>query len=128
MVESTEDLQSYMDGFNSLPPEARKDLVVLSMDAAALYPSIAIERSAEVVHDLLLESQVVYESINVTELSRYLDVAVDADIVTQSGLNDYAMTSALEMEYEWKESKSSWVRARKVPDEGELRKMFAFAV
>ena len=86
-----------------------------------------------------MESQVIYESINVTELSRYIAVAVDVDIVHQRGLSDYAMTRkykngsrptvrALEMEYEWKESKSSWVRARKVPDEGELRKMFALAV
>ena len=39
IVESTEDLQSCFQVFNSLPAEERKGLIVFSMDATALYPS-----------------------------------------------------------------------------------------
>ena len=49
LVDSTEDLQACFSEFNSLPAEERQQLVVFSMDAKALYPSIMIERSSEVV-------------------------------------------------------------------------------
>ena len=63
LVESTEDLQSCLERFNSLPDEERQDVVALSMDATALYPSITVERSSEVVYELLIESNLVYENI-----------------------------------------------------------------
>ena len=91
MVESTEDLQVCFEKFNTLPKAERNELIAFSMDAQALYPSIDVEISGEVIFELLVESEVVYENIDILELSRYVAAAVKEDVVLKHGLNDFVM-------------------------------------
>ena len=69
-----------------------------------------------------METEIIYDSINVTEISRYFAAAMDESAVLEHSLHDYTMSRkykrgsrptvrAREMESEWKESESSWVRA-----------------
>ena len=45
------------------------------------------------VYELLMESDIVYENIDVVELSRYLAVAFEPDVVLNHGLSKFLMTS-----------------------------------
>jgi len=92
LVESTEDLQAHLQAFNSLSEEERQGLVALSMDAKALFPSIEIDRSADVVYALMMESEVKFVGINDDEMTRYAAVVFNDDVVQKYGLQEYVMT------------------------------------
>ena len=110
------------------------------MDDQALFPSINIERSGNVIFELLVESVVVYENIDILELSRYVAAALKEDVVLKHGLSEFVMRRkhkkgphptvyAYEMGFVCKnDDSSSWVKAAKVPYEKEARKLFASAV
>ena len=91
MAESTEDLQSKIEGLNSLSDEDREGLVVCSMDAKALFPSIKIERSSEAVRKLILESKIEIRGVNFWELSRYLAYLLSEAEVSSVGLTGLVM-------------------------------------
>ena len=91
ILESTEDLQSCFQVFNSLPAEERKGLIVFSMDATALYPSILVQRSSEVVYELMAETSIVFKSIDDLELQRYAAMVLDYDVLLKYDLLDYVM-------------------------------------
>ena len=71
LVSSTEDLQASIQEFNKLPECERENVVAFSMDAKALYPSIEIDRSADVVYDLMMETDIEYRNISEDEITRY---------------------------------------------------------
>ena len=50
------------------------------------------DRSSDVVYELLVESDIVYENVDVVELSRYLAVTVDPMTISQHGLSEFVMT------------------------------------
>ena len=139
MVESTEDLQASIQAFNSLPDEERQEVVVLSMDAKALFPSIEIDRSAEVVYELMMESEIVYGNICDDEMTRYAAVVFDNDTIQKYGLQDYVMRRksnhgvkptvvGREMEDPWSPKSSSWLKPAKPLNDYMRRKMLSALV
>ena len=99
--------------FNDLPGKEREGMVAFSMDAKALFPSIEIERSAEVVFDLMMESDIIYQNINDDEITRYAAVVLDKELIQKHELQDYIMVrkskfgvkptiTGREMEHHWK--------------------------
>ena len=91
LVESTEDLQARIEQFNSLHQCEREDVVLFSMDAKALYPSIQIERTGDAVYEVMCEADVKYRNINILELARYLAVILGQDDIVKYGLEDLVM-------------------------------------
>ena len=65
--------------------------MIFSMDAKALYPSIKIYRSAEVVFELLCETEVTLKNIDNVELQRYTAVVLDERTLTKHALGMYVM-------------------------------------
>ena len=55
------------------------------MDVEALYPSLDIDFTVEKVCELLYESSVKFEGINVKELGLYLSLAMDDDELRERG-------------------------------------------
>ena len=52
-------------------------MVLFSMDAKVLYPSIQVERTGDAVYEVICGADVKYRNINVLELSRYLAVILE---------------------------------------------------
>ena len=139
LVESTEDLQSRISMFNSLPPTEREDVVLFSMDATALFPSIEIERTADAVFEVMCEADIKYRNINVLELARYLAVVLKQEEITKYNLEDLVMRrrtnlgrkpliTGQEMNDWWKEEESLWIRPNREPSEEEMKMILALAV
>ena len=140
-MDSTEDLQARLMALNSLPAMDREDMVIMSMNAASLFPSIQIERSGEAVREIIEESSIKLWGINGEELSRYLAVVLNDDEVQKHDLKQLVMVrkyrkgmkprvTGTEINFSWreKEEQSSWLCAARAPNELELRKMLAVAV
>ena len=139
-MESTEDLLSKFEEFNSLENVDRDELVALSMDANTLYPSLQIGRSSEVVYDELMKSEVLYRNVDVDELTRYLAVVLDNHTLQQYVVDDFVMVrrhkngpkpgiNGLDMKKHWKDDETCpWVRNIGQPSESDVRKMFALAL
>ena len=139
IVESTEDLQSCFQVFNSLPAEERKGLIVFSMDATALYPSILVQRSSEVVYKLMAETSIVFKSIDDLELQRYAAVVLDHEVLLKYDLLDYVMkrkyskgrkpgNTATEMSSDWDEETSCWVKADRPLNSDSRQKLLAVTI
>ena len=138
-VESTEDLQACIAGFNLLPQEDRTDVVIFSMDVKALYPSIRVDTTVEAVKELLQDTTVQFENVNFTELARYLPLTIDGKDLENSGLMEVVMTrkthlgrkpkvTGYEMTKEWDEDNSIWRPPERDPTDDEKRMMIALAV
>ena len=138
-VDSTEDLQAQIQSFNALPRNERSSMVAFSMDAKALFPSIEIERSAEVVFDLLLESDIEYRNISDEEMTRYAAVVLDQSVIQKHGLQEYIMRrksrfgikptiAAREMNDAWKPNSSSWIKPSQPMDDLIRRKLLSVLV
>ena len=91
LVDSTEDLQARLMDFNFLPADDREGMIIMSMDATALFSSIQIERSCEAVREIIEESSVKLLGINVEELSRYLAVVLSAEEIKEHNLGELVM-------------------------------------
>ena len=116
-------------------------MVIMSMDATALFPSIQIERSSEAVRKLIEESTIRLNDINEEELSRYLAVVLSDEEIQKHNFQDLVMVrkyrkgmkprvTGREMSFYWqkKVEESSWLQASRNPNEFELRRMLAVAV
>ena len=68
-VESAEDLLATLEEFNE--KGVKEKVEIYSMDAKALYPSINIKKSLDAVQEIMLESKIKVENINILELLRY---------------------------------------------------------
>ena len=142
--DSTEDLEARLIEINELPERDREDLVVFSMDAKALFPSIQIERSSTAVAQLISESQLKLSNVNALELSRYLPYLLDQRQIENHGLKDLVMTRKTnlgrkpvvtgdELEFGWAErvsagKKTIWNKAKREPSQQEVKKMLSIAV
>ena len=69
-IPSTEDLLSKIEDVNI--NEDLSECIIGSMDVAALYPSIDIEFSVNRCVDMIFNSEVKFNNINVEELGLYL--------------------------------------------------------
>ena len=109
------------------------------MDAKALFPSIEIDRSADVVFELMMESEVLYDNICDDEMTRYAAVVFDNDTIQKYGLHGYVMTRksnhgvkptvvGREMEDPWKPQSSSWLKQAKPLNDYMRRKLLAALV
>ena len=85
-LESTEDLQAKLEGFNV--EEVEGDLEIYSMDATALYPSLEIKRTAEYVMEIMTESKLEIKSVDYGELGRYLAYITSEEEVVELGLEE----------------------------------------
>ena len=139
LVDSTEDLQACFSEFNSLPAEERQQLVVFSMDAKALYPSIMVERSSEVVFEIMSETEVSFKNIDDTELQRYAAVVLSDEILQKHDLSQFVMTrkskhgvkptvTGIQMTKPWNEETFSWLPAQKCLDDDSRKKLMAVVV
>ena len=90
LVDSTEDLQACFTEFNSLLAEEKQQLVIFSMDAKALYPSIGAERSSQVVFEIMSETEVSFKNIDDIELQIYAAVILSDD--DEHDLMQFVMT------------------------------------
>ena len=127
---------------NSLSDDQRGSLIVCSMDAKALFPSIKIARSSEAVQELLLESSIDLRGINVLELSRYLAYLLSEEEVAALGLTGLVMKrkrrggrpviTGEELRKSWadrvQDGSSIWESPMRGANPEELRVMLAVAV
>ena len=73
---STEELLEVLESFNNCKENpSNQNLprrVVGSMDAISLYPSLEVERSAEIIKEEVMKSDVIFDNIDNHELGIYL--------------------------------------------------------
>jgi len=74
---STEEMKAAI-GQTNINIKSKKDIeyILFSMDVKALYPSLNIEETANLVYNVLLNSEIVIEEVDMTELGQYLRVVL----------------------------------------------------
>ena len=87
---STEDLLSRIDQLNER--ENLDNCIIGSMDVSALYPSIDIEFSVDKCVEMIYESNVKFENVNIDELGLHLSLSTDEQILMEQGLNRFCPT------------------------------------
>ena len=111
---------------------------MFSMDVKALYPSLDSRSTAEAIEDIVKERTVKFININVTELSRYVAVAVDDHLVRERTLSEVVMTrkkrggrrpsvTGTARGKEWNDE-SLWLSASRIADEDEIKALLALAI
>ena len=91
MCESTEEV---MEAIETLNKEANtnSDIVIGSLDVKALFPSLEVNRSAEIVRRMIASSSVDIENVDYNELTKYIAINVDIVEIQQSGMQDLIHT------------------------------------
>ena len=84
---STEDLLYRIDNCNK--NEDLRDCIIGSFDVEALYPSIDINFAVDKCVDLLFESGINYNNININELGLYLMITNDNDLMKKADIIEF---------------------------------------
>ena len=82
--DSTEDMLAAVDKANQTlrdNPPSTGEVSIISMDAEALYPSLALKDILDSIWTLITTSHLQFKNINTKELGKYLAVMVDEDIL-----------------------------------------------
>ena len=82
--DSTEDMLAAVDKANQTlrdNPPSTGEVSIISMDAEALYPSLALKDILDSIWTLVTTSDLQFKNINTKELGKYLAVMVDEDIL-----------------------------------------------
>ena len=102
------DSNTSMDDVSTTPPPPLPPLqdttvkpVLIGGDAIALYPSMDMVETAELVAKTVIESRVEFKHINLKYLLVYLKLVLGDEILKENGLGDY-----IPQRTNWKESKA----------------------
>ena len=80
--DSTEDMLAAMEKANEVLETVKLnegDLAVFSMDAEALFPSLALQDILQGIWNLVMESTVPFKSVNIQDMLKYLAVTYSED-------------------------------------------------
>ena len=86
---STEELLESFEAFNTELDDKNKkhdmDYIVGSMDAVSLYPSLEAERSAEIIREVVMNSNITFDDIDIEELGIYLRTNLSKQYINERG-------------------------------------------
>ena len=72
LCSSTEELLEAFESFNSNTLTDKGTRIIGSMDAVSLYPNLEVEKSAEIIKEETIKSNVNFENVDIHELGIYL--------------------------------------------------------
>ena len=110
------------------------------MDVKALYPSLDVQKTAECVEEIIVDSEIKFRNVDMNELSRYVAVVCDENMIEERGLTDVVMrrrktggrrplVTGNEMKKKWKDLEESiWAAPMRDANEVEVKKLPALAV
>ena len=121
-------------------PDHIPALTVGSMDVKALYPSLDIDHSCEIIKQLIVQSQVKFE-VNSTELALHLAATHTQDELDKLGLSDIVhrrrykygprpiiISKCVTGTKQEREGSDSWIHPERGPTQEEEKLMFAIAI
>ena len=133
---STEDMLSRVKLVNETVDLT--NCVIGSMDVKALYPSIDIDFAVEKCVEMIIESDVKFQNVNTDELGLYLSLTVDKRDLERERLSEYCATrkrkgkkptiTGCGVKDKDLERWECWNKPAKKPEEGELKRVVAFAL
>ena len=91
-VKSSEEMRAKFDEFNRLPEDIRKKCVVMSFDIKAMYPSLRRHVCVAAVRDILGESPLEVERVDMWELGKYVAVMLTPEDIAEEGLTEVLPT------------------------------------
>ena len=91
---STEDMMASLKTVNDRLSETREDVVIISLDVKALYPSIDVDMAADIASKMFLEKGPTVSGIDARELGLYLAVNYDKErhLLDAMGFGPYCHT------------------------------------
>ena len=72
MIKSTEEFLYLVEKYNKENKNRNKSVIIGSMDAVNLYPSIKPDMAADIIKKLIVDTDVDFKGIDRDELGRYL--------------------------------------------------------
>ena len=91
VCENTEDMLASFQKINE-DGGVPMNTIILSTDVKALYPSLDIDFTADIVSDMFAESSVTIEGIDYEELGLYLSINYTENQLIDKGIQDYCTT------------------------------------
>ena len=136
---STEDMMASIQKVNERLAETGEDAVVISLDVKALYPSMDIELTADVVYQLFLERGPTVDGVDASQVGHYLALMMKPEKLREKGLADYCHTrktnrgrpptiTGCAMREERDKRMKPWNPPRRRPDAETTRRMLAEAL
>ena len=129
-----------IEEFNGWDESVREECEVFSMDVKALYPSLDVQKTAECVEEIIVDSEIKFRNVDMNELSRYVAVVCNENMIEERGLTDVVMrrrktggrrplVTGNEMKKKWKDLEESiWAAPMSDANEFEVKKLLALAV
>ena len=68
---------------------SREDVVIGSLDAVALYPSLKLQETSDIIHNMVLQSEVDVRGLQWKELAKYLYIVCTPQQIDRAGLRDF---------------------------------------
>ena len=91
MCENTEEVLEAIEKLNE-DAKNNKDIIIGSLDVKALFPSLEVNRSAEIVRRMIATSNVDIENVDYEELAKYVAINVTSVEIQHSGMQDLIHT------------------------------------
>ena len=91
VCENTEEVMEAIEKINE-EPNNNNDIIIGSLDVKGLYPSLEVERAAEIVRGMVASSAVDVENVDFDELAKYIAINVSDVEIEQSGMRDLVHT------------------------------------
>ena len=136
--ENTEELLAEIQQVNQKSNEIEGEIVVGSLDVKALYPSLDIGHTADVVGESVLNSEVRVEGVNTKELGLYLAITHTEEELENIGIRENCPTRKKKkgkpkltgnaQANEEEKRHEQWNEAEEIPDEHTKKKMLATAI
>ena len=92
-VKSSEEMRAKFDEFNTtVPEEVRRRCVVMSFDVKSMYPSLRRSVCVAAVRDILSESPLEVEQVDMWALLRYVAITCTPEDIAEEGLTQVVPT------------------------------------
>ena len=133
-VKSSEEMRAAFDKFNeTIDQETRKRCMLLSMDISSLFPSMKKSTCATAVKDLVINSNLEIENINLYEMTKYLRVFMSPEEIIKDDLEHVLPKRAKKSRVKLtinclksdKDDHIKWIPAVNSPNEQQKKKIIA---
>ena len=91
MCESPEEIMEALEELNK-DAETNKDITAGSLDVKALYPSLIGSRTAEIVGNMVANSEIEFENIDFNELCKYIAINATNVEIESKGMTEFIHT------------------------------------